>query len=97
LHRKFDIFEPFSLLQRGLRVTAGDAASVRCESRGGNPAAVLKWYIDDEELDEGGNGQKNETDSKKWDAISMVETTFKKVSGNIFSSRQFENKLIFTY
>jgi hypothetical protein len=57
----------------------------------------LKWYIDDEELDEGGNGQKNETDSKKWDAISIVETTFKKVSGNIFSSRQFENKLIFTY
>ena len=60
-------------------------ARVRCESRGGNPAAVLKWFIDgeEEELDGGTAAvQKNETDigdKRLWNAVSILEYSFKKV------------------
>ena len=36
--------------KQGLTIKAGGTTRVSCESRGGNPAAVLKWFIDDEEV-----------------------------------------------
>ena len=33
-----------------MTIKAGGTTRVSCESRGGNPAAVLKWFIDDEEV-----------------------------------------------
>jgi hypothetical protein len=68
-------------LQTDLQVKSGGLARLRCESRGGNPAANLKWFIDGQEL-EGGN-QKNETEignNRKWNAISVIEITFNKVN-----------------
>ena len=56
-------------------------ARLRCESRGGNPPAGLKWFIDDEEL--GGSSQKNETevgDNRKWNAVSVIEVSLRRVS-----------------
>ena len=37
-------------LQKNLQVTAGKVVRLRCESRGGNPPAGLKWFIDEEQL-----------------------------------------------
>lgn len=65
--------------EKDLSVKAGEAARLRCESRGGNPPALLKWFIDDEELP--GSDQKNETDignSRRWNAIGAIEVTFHK-------------------
>ena len=33
-----------------MKVAAGQRAELRCESRGGNPAPLIKWFIDDLEL-----------------------------------------------
>ena len=38
------------LFQKSLQVAAGQRARLRCESRGGNPAPLIKWFIDDQEL-----------------------------------------------
>ena len=68
------------LLQKALQVTAGQIVRLRCESRGGNPAALIKWFIDDEELR--GGSQKNETEignNRKWNAVSLIELAFSKV------------------
>ena len=70
-----------SLLQKALQVTAGQIVRLRCESRGGNPAALIKWFIDDEELR--GGSQKNETEignNRKWNAVSLIELAFSKVT-----------------
>ena len=37
--------------QISLQVRAGEEIQLRCESQGGNPAPILKWYIDNQELD----------------------------------------------
>ena len=69
------------LLQKALQVTAGQIVRLRCESRGGNPAALIKWFIDDEELR--GGSQKNETEignNRKWNAVSLIELAFSKVT-----------------
>ena len=75
------VFNNFILIfQKALQVTAGQIARLRCESRGGNPAALIKWFIDDEELR--GSSQKNETeigDNRKWNAVSLIEIPFRKV------------------
>ena len=68
-------------LQKALQVTAGQIVRLRCESRGGNPAALIKWFIDDEELR--GGSQKNETEignNRKWNAVSLIELAFSKVT-----------------
>ena len=70
------------ILQSDLQVTAGKSVRLRCESRGGNPAADIHWYIDDEILTEF-SSQKNETevgDDRKWNAISVLQIVFKKVN-----------------
>ena len=75
-----------SLLQKALQVTAGQIVRLRCESRGGNPAALIKWFIDDEELR--GGSQKNETEignNRKWNAVSLIELAFSKVRLFFFS------------
>lgn len=62
-------------------MTDGDVARLRCESRGGNPPAGLKWFLDEEELS--GSSQKNETeigDNRKWNAVSVIEIALSKVS-----------------
>jgi len=63
--------------ETNLQVTAGKIVRLRCESRGGNPPAGLKWLIDEETLE--GSSQKNETevgDNRKWNAISVIEVAF---------------------
>ena len=65
-----------------MTVTSDSSAQIRCESRGGNPAAILKWFIDEEELEDIGYDQKNETDvgdKRLWNAVSLLDYTFKKV------------------
>ena len=67
-------------IQVSLRVEAGKQIQLRCESQGGNPAAVLKWFIDNQELD--GSLQKNESDignERRWNAISIIKIAFQKV------------------
>ena len=69
------------IFQTSLQVTAGQVARLRCESRGGNPPAGLKWFIGDQELP--GSSQKNETevgDNRKWNAVSVIEIAFNRVS-----------------
>ena len=61
--------EPISLRE-------GKEEVLRCESRGGNPAPVISWYIDDSEVK---SEQRNETelgDSKRWTAVSNLFHTF---------------------
>ncbi len=62
---------------------AGEAARVRCESRGGNPPARLRWTLGGEDVT-GDARQKNETDlgsDRRWNAVSVVAVTFTKVGG----------------
>ena len=63
-----------------LKIEIGRKIRLRCESQGGNPPAILKWFIDNQELD--GSIQKNETDvgnEKKWNAVSIIDMAFQKV------------------
>ena len=62
-------------------MNAGEEIQLRCESQGGNPAPILKWFIDDQELD--GSLQKNETDignERRWNAYSIIKVAFQKVN-----------------
>ena len=72
----------FAETQAPLEVRAGEEIQLRCESQGGNPAAIIKWYIDNQELD--GSIQKNETsigNERTWNAISIIRVVFQKVEG----------------
>ncbi len=71
-------------------VSSGESAQLRCESRGGNPPATLRWFVDGEERKvaknkdgrEDGEGQRNETEvgsEHRWNAISVVNMKFDKV------------------
>ncbi|XP_046443761.1 kin of IRRE-like protein 1 isoform X5 [Daphnia pulex] len=63
-----------------LTLSAGKEATVRCLSRGGNPAANVKWFLDDREL-VGQYNQTNTTDIgkvKTWMAVSTLTYTFNK-------------------
>ncbi|TRY76871.1 hypothetical protein TCAL_03833 [Tigriopus californicus] len=65
-------------LDNDLEIKSDTTGSVRCESRGGNPAPILKWYLDEEELN--GASQRNESDLanlRRWNAVSIVEITLK--------------------
>ena len=67
--------------QISLQVRAGEEIQLRCESQGGNPAPILKWYIDNQELD--GSIQKNETsieNERRWNAYSLIKIAFQKVT-----------------
>jgi len=49
---------------------------LRCESRGGNPAPIISWFIDNSEVN---SQQRNETeigDKKRWTAVSNLIHTF---------------------
>jgi len=62
-----------------LTVTAGKSVAIRCISRGGNPAANLKWFLGNRELAH--HNQTNVTDLgkiKTWMAISTLWYTFNK-------------------
>jgi len=73
-----------------LTVKSGEEVDLRCESRGGNPPAVLRWTIVEgdrrRDVDDGNElsaipRTRNETDPsnrRRWDAISEVRTTFAK-------------------
>ena len=66
-------------LQNDLNVKSGETVRVRCETRGGNPAAIIRWYID--ELEMNGSEQKNETEvgnDRRWNSISVIEMNFEK-------------------
>ncbi|XP_032791555.2 hemicentin-1 isoform X4 [Daphnia magna] len=63
-----------------LTLSAGAEATVRCLSRGGNPAANVKWFLDQREL-VGHYNQTNTTDIgkvKTWMAVSTLTYTFTK-------------------
>ncbi|KAI9551848.1 hypothetical protein GHT06_022184 [Daphnia sinensis] len=63
-----------------LTLSAGAEATVRCLSRGGNPAANVKWFLDEREL-VGHYNQTNTTDIgkvKTWMAVSTLTYTFSK-------------------
>ena len=80
---------PSETLQRNLSVTANDEVTLRCESRGGNPPADLKWFIGDVEIpnQDGTIFQKNErqTDNpRKWNAVSVLQHGFKKATPKFF-------------
>eukprot|EP00095_Tigriopus_kingsejongensis_P010153 maker-scaffold575_size133042-snap-gene-0.26 protein:Tk10153 transcript:maker-scaffold575_size133042-snap-gene-0.26-mRNA-1 annotation:"hypothetical protein DAPPUDRAFT_54063" len=65
-----------------LTFRANIGKKVQCESRGGNPAPVLKWFVDEEELF--GSVQRNETDlaaQSRWNAVTQIELTLNKVPG----------------
>eukprot|EP00094_Tigriopus_californicus_P003980 TCALIF_03833-PA protein Name:"Similar to KIRREL3 Kin of IRRE-like protein 3 (Homo sapiens)" AED:0.15 eAED:0.16 QI:0/0.28/0.12/1/1/1/8/0/621 len=67
-------------LDNDLEIKSDTTGSVRCESRGGNPAPILKWYLDEEELN--GASQRNESDLanlRRWNAVSIVEITLKQI------------------
>ena len=67
--------------QFSLQVHSGEEVELRCESQGGNPAPILKWYIDDQELE--GSLQKNETsigNTRQWNSYSLIKTVFQKVT-----------------
>ena len=64
-----------------LTLSAGKEVTVRCLSRGGNPAASLRWFLGERELPAGLYNQTNTTDaarSKTWMAVSMLTYTFNK-------------------
>ena len=66
-----------------MEIQAGEEIQLRCESQGGNPAPIIKWYIDNQELD--GSLQKNETsigNERTWNAISVIRIIFQKVKLN---------------
>ena len=66
--------------QISLQVRSGEEVELRCESQGGNPAPILKWLIDDQELE--GSLQKNETsigNPRKWNSYSLIKAVFQKV------------------
>ena len=72
-----------------MSVTANDEVTLRCESRGGNPPADLKWFIGDVEIpnQDGITFQKNErqTDNpRKWNAVSVLQHGFKKATSKMF-------------
>lgn len=66
-----------------LTINSGqDNVRLRCESRAGNPPAILKWYVDNEELDAIAE-VRNETgfqSDKTWNVVSVVQVVFRKVS-----------------
>ena len=67
--------EEYVALNR-LSLTAGKLETLRCESRGGNPAPRIVWFINDLEVP---SVQRNETEvgsSKRWTVISTLEHTF---------------------
>lgn len=65
-----------------LTLQAGTEVTVRCLSRGGNPAAQLSWFLGDRELPAGLSNQTNTTDigtrMKTWMAVSTLTYTFNK-------------------
>lgn len=64
-----------------LTLSAGREATIRCLSRGGNPAANIKWFLGNEELPESRHNQTNSTDVgkvKTWMAVSTLTYTFNK-------------------
>ena len=66
-----------------MEIQAGEEIQLRCESQGGNPAPIIKWFIDNQELD--GSLQKNETsigNERTWNAISIIRIIFQKVRLN---------------
>ena len=59
-----------------LSVESGKQETLKCESRGGNPAPLIIWYLDNLEVS---SNQRNETElgsSKRWTVISTLEYTF---------------------
>ena len=63
-----------------LTLADGQEATVRCLSRGGNPAANIKWFLGETEL-AGHYNQTNTTDigkAKTWMAVSTLTYTFNK-------------------
>ena len=64
-----------------LTLLAGKEVTVRCLSRGGNPAASLQWFLGESELPDGLSNQINTTDVsrvKTWMAVSTLTYTFNK-------------------
>ena len=81
-HKLISFVILYAETQAPLEVRAGEEIQLRCESQGGNPAAIIKWYIDNQELD--GSIQKNETsigNERTWNAISIIRVVFQKVEG----------------
>ncbi|XP_021944481.1 kin of IRRE-like protein 3 isoform X3 [Folsomia candida] len=65
----------------GKNVTAAHGArvAVKCSSRYGNPPALLKWFVGEEEITGVNQTNKTEDDNaKKWAALSILEYTFTK-------------------
>jgi len=59
-----------------ISMPSGKEQVLRCESRGGNPAPTISWFIDNKEVK---GDQRNETelgDSKRWTAVSNLVYTF---------------------
>ena len=64
-----------------LTVSAGREATIRCLSRGGNPAANIKWFLGSQEIADSRHNQTNTTDAgkvKTWMAVSTLTYTFNK-------------------
>ena len=69
------------MAQISLQVRSGEEVELRCESQGGNPAPILRWFIDDQELE--GSLQKNESsigNPRQWNSYSLIKAGFQKVT-----------------
>ena len=69
------------MAQISLQVRSGEEVELRCESQGGNPAPILRWFIDDQELE--GSLQKNESsigNPRQWNSYSLIKAVFQKVT-----------------
>ena len=63
---------------RQISLAADKLETLRCETRGGNPAPRVVWFVDDKEV---ASVQRNETEvgnSKRWTAISTLAFTFRR-------------------
>ena len=80
--------------EREISVAAGREQVLVCESRGGNPAPALSWYLGDTLLD---SQQRNETvgeEAKQWTAISKLVYTFPKTdNGRLLRCSVFHQAL----
>ena len=59
-----------------ISVVAGRVETLRCESRGGNPAPRLTWFINNKEV---GSVQRNQSEFgnlKRWTVVSTLQYRF---------------------
>ena len=60
-----------------ISLTADQPSTLRCESRGGNPAPQLVWFVDNKEMPS--HLERNETEpdnEKRWTVISSLHHQF---------------------